>query len=491
MNLATPYSSAPTPEEAKKELGRRIEVEVARRIAQRRFTKYQPYEWQKKFHNGGKDNKHRLLMAANGVGKTFPGAWEVVAHLTGEYPDWYEGFRFHRPVKVWTGSISNQAQREFIQPYLFGADLGENFGTGFISRDRFVGKPKIRQAGMADVADIASIKHISGGVSTIALKTYEQGWRAWQGGAPDVLWGDEQPDENNANERGIWSEMQTRVFRSGGLLFMTLTPLLGETDMIRHFLYPKAKGIYWIGATWDDAPHLLEEEKERLRSTYMAHELEVRTKGVPMMGQGRVFSMLEDDIKVFDFEIPAWFARIKGIDFGIAHPAAVADIAWDRDKDIIYVTRIWREENRDTADHAAAINSDDPWVPVAWPHDGTNREKGSGRMLKTLYAEFQVRMLGRSACYRNDILGSQKVEPIVQEIEKRMIDGRFKVFASCKKFFEELRGYHRKDGMIVARRDDALKAVFYAVMMRRYATVKTTSGRRRQQTSAPIASARI
>ena len=58
--------------------------------------------------------------------------------------------------------------------------------------------------------------------------------------------------------------------------------------------------------------------------------------------------------------------------------------------------------------------------------------------------------------------------------------------------FEEKRSYHRKDGKIVDRRDDILKATFYAVMMKRYAVAPDSFGVR--QSHAPqqsIASVRL
>lgn len=443
--------------------------EVQRRIRQKKLYSYKPYEFQEAFHNAGADNSERMIMAANGVGKTLPGAVETAFHLTGDYPAWWKGKRFPGPVKFWVGSISNQTQREYTQPALIGDDLGENLGTGFIPRDRIIGKVKTRQAGMPDVADIVRVRHKSGGVSSAMMKTYEQGWRAWQGAAPDGIWMDEQPDENASNERMIFSEAQTRVFRSGGILYLTLTPLLGETPLITHFMSPKASGIWWIGATWDDAPHLKEEDKERLRATYPAHELEVRTMGVPMMGEGRVFTTGENEIKIAPFDIPDHYARIKGIDFGIDHPCAVVDIAWDRDADVIYVTRAWKKSGAESEEHAEAINAVDQWAPVSWPHDGGNREKSNGARLKDIYAQHGVRMLSKSARYKNDTGGGQPVEPVVMELEERARNGGLKVFSDCKDFFEEWRNLHRKDGKIVAIRDDVMKAFFYAVMMRRYA----------------------
>lgn len=447
-----------------------------KRIDQRKLFRYKPYPWQEEFHNAGGSNGQRLLMAANGVGKTLCGAAETAIHLTGRYPDWWKGHRFKSGVLAWVGSISNQTQRDYTQPALMGTDLGESMGTGFIPGDLFSGKPRPRQAGIGDVVDLARIQHVSGKDSTVVFKTFEQGWRMWQGAAPDLVWMDEQPDENAKDEKPIFAEVITRIFRSGGIMYATLTPLLGETDMIRHFMSSGVKGVWWRGATWDDAPHLSEDQKDLAKASYGQHEVEARTQGVPMMGEGRVFTIPENDIKCAPKKIPDHWARLVGIDFGVDHPAAVAEIAWDRDADTIYVVRVWRQRGADVPTHVDAIRGSEPWIPVAWPHDGLKREPGVDKGLRTLrqiYVEAGAsRMMAQSARYKNDTGGAQPVEPIVLEMENRFRNGGLKVFDTCSEFFEEYRSYHRKDGKIVPLRDDVIKATMYAIMMRRYARPK-------------------
>jgi len=457
---------------------------VSSALETNKLWQHTPYPWQTEFHNAGADNAERLLMAANGVGKTLTGGYEVAVHLTGEYPSWWKGVRFKGAVKAWVGSITNETQREFTQPVLLGG-LGELLGTGFIPKDRIYGKPSIRQSGIGDVVDYLQVKHKSGGISRCLFKTYEQGWRKWQGSAPHVVWLDEQPDETQ-NEKGIYSECQTRVFRTGGIILSTLTPLLGETDFIRHFTQPKTSGIYWIGATWDDAPHLDEKEKKRLAESYPEHELETRTLGVPMMGEGRVFTVPESQIKCEPFEIPKHFFHIAGIDFGIDHPAATAWLAWDKDADIIYVWDCYRKSNETPVYHAHAINTRGKWIPVAWPHDGLQRGKADGEPLYKQYKQHDVNMLNRSARYKNETGGSQAKEPVVLDVLERMRTGRFKVFNHLTPWFEEFRSYHRKEGRIVDRKDDVLCATFYAVMMKRYARQPETRSKARDGSIAPM-----
>lgn len=469
-----------------------IDAELEREAALNRLAKYRPYPWQEEFHAAGVDHPERMLMAANRVGKTISAAAEVAFHLTGKYPSWWTGKRFLGPTLVWTGSPTNETSRDIVQAELLGG-LGEKLGTGWVPHSRIVGTPKTRQAGVKDVVDSFAVRHESGGLSMANLKTYEQGWQKWQGTAPHVVWMDEEPDDYK-----IFSEAQTRILTSKGIVLVTFTPLLGVTDLVEHFR-TGGPGIYIKGATWDDAPHLSKEDKDRLSLSYRAHEREARTKGIPMLGEGAVFPVSDEQITVAPFKIPDHWARIKGCDFGIDHPAAGAEIAWDRDQDTIYVIDCYRKANELPPYHAAWFNKSNRMVPVSWPHDGMNREKQGGKTLADAYRAHGVNMLTKSARYPKapgevaDKGGPQPVEPIVEEVLERMVTGRFKVFASLSDWFEEKRSYHRKDGLIVPKRDDILKATFYAVMMKRYAMPLSAINRAHVSRApmSPIASTRL
>ena len=447
-------------------------------IAANRISTYRPYPWQKEFHDAGKDYPERMLMAANRVGKTQSAACEVSYHLTGDYPEWWTGKRFDRPVYVWTGSPTNETSKEIVQSELIGG-LGETMGTGWVPKGRVVGRPTTRQAGVKNVIDSFQVRHRSGGLSLCALKTYEQGWQKWQGAAPHVVWLDEEPDDYK-----IFSEAQTRTLTSHGIVFVTFTPLLGVTELVEHFR-TGGDGIYIKGATWDDAPHLSKEDKDRLSASYRDHERDARTQGIPMMGEGAVFPVSDDKIRIDPIKVPGHWARIKGCDFGIDHPAAGVEIAWDRDQDVIYVIDGYKQKNETAAYHAVWFNKANKFVPVSWPHDGMNREKSGGRTLAQHYRDHGVNMLSRSARYpkargeTEEKGGPQPVEPIVDEMLERMATGRLKVFSTLPEWFEEKRSYHRKDGRIVDSRDDMLKATFYAVMMIRYAVAPDSLGARR------------
>ncbi len=471
-----------------------------KQVAQFKIRTYKPYPWQAEFHAAGKDYPERMLMAANRVGKTQCAAAEVAYHLTGDYPDWWAGKRFDRPTLVWTGSPTNETSRDIVQAELLGG-LGEKLGTGWVPRVRIVGTPKTRQAGVKDVIDTFAVRHKSGGLSSCNLKTYEQGWSKWQGTAPHVVWNDEEPDDYM-----IYSEAQTRVLTSHGILMTTFTPLRGITELVEHFRTGAARensGIYLKGATWADAPHLSPEDRAAHAARYRSHERKARTEGIPMMGEGAIFPIDDDLIVIDPFHIPAHFARIKGCDFGFEHCAAGVELAHDRDQDILYLIDSYKKEGELAPYHAAWFNKSNKWVPVAWPHDGLNTDKAGGGTVKDAYALHGVNMMSKSARYprvagQDEKAGPQPQWPIIDQMRERMMTGRFKVFSTQQQWLEEKRNYHVKANATgemkpVSRNDDLLKATFYAAMMLRYAIAPAAMAYREQLSAPqnPIASTRV
>ena len=80
----------------------RLQAESERRRSRNRLLPaIRPYPKQAAFHAAGALHRERLLMAGNQLGKTYSGAAEAAIHLTGRYPDWWEGRRWDRPVRGW------------------------------------------------------------------------------------------------------------------------------------------------------------------------------------------------------------------------------------------------------------------------------------------------------------------------------------------------------------------------------------------------------
>lgn len=220
--------------------------------------------------------------------------------------------------------------------------------------------------------------------------------------------------------------------------------------------------------TIHDAAHYTDEQRAEIIASYPAHERKARTRGIPVLGSGRVFPLDEDDIKVRAFEIPKHWPLIGGIDFGWDHPTAGVKLAWDRDSDCIYATASYGQREATPIIHAAALKAWGPAMPWAWPHDGLQHDKGSGEALAAQYRAQGLNMLPDRATFED---GGNGVEAGVNEMLDRMLSGRWKVFDHLEDWFAEFRLYHRKDGLIVKLNDDRMSASRYAMMMRRFAGV--------------------
>lgn len=225
-----------------------------------------------------------------------------------------------------------------------------------------------------------------------------------------------------------------------------------------------------VTAGWGDVPHLDEETKERLLAAYPVHERKARTEGIPMLGSGQVFPVDPASMICAPFQIPPFFKRINGIDFGWDHPSAGTGCAWDADNDIFYVANEYRGREQTPPIIAAAIKTWGGWIPVSWPHDGLQHDKGSGDQLADMYRKAGLNMLHNRATFAD---GSNNVEPGIIDMLTRMQTGRFKVFSTCSMWLGEMATYHRKDGLIVKKVDDLISASRYALMMKRFAKVKT------------------
>lgn len=168
-------------------------------------------------------------MAGNQLGKTWCGSAEMAVHLTGLYPDWWEGRRWDRPIRAWAGSNTGEVTRDNAQRSLIGDPRArETWGEGMIPGD-YLGRVSMKQ-GVPDQVDGALVKHVSGGWSTIGFKSYDQKREKWQGETLDAVWFDEEPPMD------IYMEGLTRTNATGGMVYLTFTPLLGMSEVVRMYL---------------------------------------------------------------------------------------------------------------------------------------------------------------------------------------------------------------------------------------------------------------
>jgi phage terminase large subunit-like protein len=217
--------------------------ERERRSARRKLLSYYPdtgslrrelYPKHLAFFRAGTEHRERLMLAANRVGKTEGmGGYETALHLTGRYPAWWEGRRFDRPVRWWAAGKTNETTRDIIQGKLFGI-VSRSSSTKVVSGTGLIPGDDIQsitwKQGVNDLIDTAQITHVSGGTSTLGLKSYQQGRGSFEGTEQDGIWLDEEPPLD------VYAECIIRTMTTDGMLMLTFTPLEGMSEVVSTFL---------------------------------------------------------------------------------------------------------------------------------------------------------------------------------------------------------------------------------------------------------------
>lgn len=460
MNL--PLTSLPS--EKLSLLANKLAEEKQRRARINKLQTYRPYPKQKLFHSCGLTCKERLLRAGNQQGKTLAGGMEVGMHLTGRYPDWWQGRRFTQAIDAWAACDTGETTRDNPQRVLMGPV--NEWGTGAIPGDTILDQKRGNR--VKDLLDSVFIRHASGGISRLGFKSYDQGRQSWQGPSKHVIWCDEEPPLD------VYAEAMARLIATGGIIFTTFTPLKGMSEVVERLMGKNDSASADVNMTIDDAEHIPAAERAAIIASFPEHEREARANGVPILGSGRVFPVAEAMVAIDAIPIPPHWPCIGGMDFGWDHPFAAVKLAWDRDSDTIYVTAAYRARESVPSTHASAIRAWGKNMPWSWPHDGLQHDKASGKILAQSYREQALPLLPEHAQFAPTVDGKPGgfgVEAGVMQMLERMQEGRLRVFKHLTEWFEEFRLYHRKDGEIVKLRDDLMSATRIAMMSLRFAKV--------------------
>lgn len=411
------------------------------------------------FFKAGATHRFRVLGGGNGSGKSFTGSVELTYHITGEYPEGWEGHVFKKAIKVWVICESGSLWRDSMQQALLGS-VGEEAGTGLI-RKELIHDTKSMPGVPGAIGQIQT-KHKSGGISSVTVKTFEMGRNQFQAATLDLLIFDEEPPED------IYSEciMRTRGVKGvkePGQVMMMFTPLKGLSDVVLRFLpngrfppggeHPEHPERYAIAVSWDDAPHLTEEDKKTMLAEMPPNERDARTKGIPALGSGRIYPLSEDDIVCKPFEIPEYYPRAYGLDFGWNN-TAVLWIAQDPVTQVKYIYAEYKKGKVQDSEHAYAIKQRGEWMAGAADPSGGGR-RDDGKMRIDYYRSLGLDLYPG----HNGIIAG------ISQVYNDFMSGMLKVFSNCHLFLDEFRiyRYDTKDPNKVARNqeDHLLDALRY------------------------------
>jgi phage terminase large subunit-like protein len=414
------------------------------------------------FFAAGKQFRERAFIAGNRTGKSESGAYETTLHLTGKYPDWWEGWRFKRPIRAWAAGDTNMTVRDILQAKFLGhitRAKGDDptqpigLGTGMIPAELIrATRPKSH---IPNAIDTVWVKHASGGTSALTFKSYESGRETFQGTEQDVILLDEEPQEN------VWTECIMRIMRTGafagGILLATFTPLRGWSTVVNKYLNEKERteaNRFVIQAGWDDAPHLSEAEKREMLAKLPPHQRDARSKGIPQLGAGAIYPVPESEITVDPFEIPAHWPRCFGLDVGWNFTAAVW-LAKDRDTGNVFLYAEHKYTHSEPSDNARAIRAKGDWIPGVVDPAARGRSQIDGQQLIQNYRDLGLNI--------EPALNAR--EAGIQAVWEALVSGKLKIFKSCPRFLEEFRLYRRDEkGHVVKENDHLLDGARYGLV---------------------------
>jgi phage terminase large subunit-like protein len=420
------------------EIASRSRIKLRTRFPDEGPCRRELYPRHLEFLEAGKTFRERLFMAGNRTGKTETGAYELACHLTGQYPDWWQGKRFSEPVHAWACGTTNQTTRDIVQEKLLGPKDAQ--GSGMLPADAIA--KVTRKPGLSDAADTVWVKHVSGGRSQVSFKSYESGRKAFEGTAQHVIWLDEE------SPLDIYIECLYRTATTDGVIYTTFTPLGGMSDVVKSFLEPEndqSAVKHVTQCDWSEVPHLDEAAKVQILASTPIYQRDARTKGIPQLGAGAIYPLLESDIIVPHFPIPKHWPRSYGLDVGWNRTAAVWG-ARDPETGICYLYHEYSRAQAEPVVHADGIKAAGDWIQGVVDPACIGSSQTDGRTLMEMYAGLGLKL---------DI-ATNAVEAGIYEVWDALSTGRLKVFDTLRNWVSEFRKYHRDEKGRIVKKDDHL-----------------------------------
>ena len=213
------------------------------------------------------------IFGSNRSSKSITLAYAAATWALGDYPDWWPGRVFAKPVKIWLCGETGLLVRNNLQRYVMGEKDHEGEHS-FIKREDIVGFTyQTRPVGLCERA---VIKSKYGGHSVIEFKSYDQGSVRFASDTIDVGILDEEPGT------GIYSEVTTRTATTRGLVACGFTSVKGITPLIQT-IAPEFCGGDAVDPAVDDRGR---RRRDRRRSRQHGFGRLVRCRGRRCFGRG-------------------------------------------------------------------------------------------------------------------------------------------------------------------------------------------------------------
>ncbi len=211
----------------------------------------------------------------------------------------------------------------------------------------------------------------------------------------------------------------------------------------------------WVcNLSWEDAPHLTEQDKKDLLASYSPHERDARSKGIPHLGSGMIYPVPESEFVINPIKIPEHWPRVYAMDVGWKKTAALW-AAWDPKQDIWYIYSELYMGYKEPSVIADSIKARGHWINGVIDPNSDRRSEAGGEALLNTYTK-----LGLTLYKANNA-----VDPGILEVYQKLSSGRIKIFDHMENTLAELRIYRRDlNGRIVKKDDHLMDTLRYLIM---------------------------
>lgn len=439
---------------------------------------FKPYPYQVRFMKASASYKQRMMRSGNQTGKSYGASFEFAQHITGQYQDYFEGERIEGGDHLfWCIGVDLDSTARVMQKALFGtanARIEDELGTGSIPKDCIDMDTLTKDGGRIMSA---RIKHVSGKWNTVQFFGAAQGQDRLMGAVVKFVWCDEEPKHNSMD---IYAQCVTRTTTTDGHIMYTCTPEQGMTALQRLYAEDESGQLHIDSASWDECPHIKEEDIKRLLAGIPAWQHDMRRKGLPVLGSGAVFPFPDEDITCDNIIPQDTWPILAALDFSSVNDASVVVFTcYDPTGDVYYVYDMEYIEaivNKNPKFMSQVIlNSPTPLIPTISPHDGGIKSvnpEAKARIMKDLgvnilgepfYNPFNLNLAFHKITSKN-----RDREPGLTEMRRLFETNKLKVCRSILPFFKEKAQMFyaptSNGGMETKGKDDAIDAIRYAIL---------------------------
>lgn len=206
--------------------------------------------------------------------------------------------------------------------------------------------------------------------------------------------------------------------------------------------------------SWDDVPHLSQDQKETILGGIPPWQRDSRSKGIPQLGVGAIYTVPESEFIIDPVPLAAHWPRCYALDVGWKMNAALF-AAIDKDSNTVYVYDEIYKGKSEPAIIASAIRSRGEWINGVIDPASRGRSQKDGTALLSIYRDLGLLVYP----------AVNQVEAGLTKVWEMLSQGQLKIFSTCLNFRKEYILYRRdKNGNVVKLNDHLMDALRYLVM---------------------------